>query len=344
MRPLAERNQTAVGAFAVVLIGLMVMVASFSDNLPLLTAGTTYSALFSEAAGLKPGDPVQAAGVKVGSVDDVSLQGGQARVSFTVHHLQVGNRTTLSIQILTLLGQKTLALDTRGSAQQLPSQTISSKRTTSPFDVSEALQGLGRTAGKLDSNRLAHAFDVVADTLKDAPSGTRDALSGLSALSRTISSRNDQLAHLLSNASNVSKTVADRNKEVQRLLRDGGTLLRELQQKEQAIDSLLDGTRQLAQQLSGLVNDNDKTLHPALQQLEKVSTILSQNQDHLAKLIHYLAPYVRLFTNTVGTGRWFSGYICGLLTPRVGIPGMPLNNDACSAPNYDPTRTGVTNR
>ena len=41
--------------------------------------------------------------------------------------------------------------------------------------------------------------------------------------------------------------------------------------------------------------------------------------------IEKLAPFVRQFTNTLGNGRWFDNYICGLLPPSVG----PVNPQGC---------------
>lgn len=342
MRPMDQRNQVVIGTITFVVIALTVLSANFSDQLPIINNGTTYTALFNESAGLHPSDRVDVAGVKVGEVRDVSLVRGRAEVSFTVHDTKVGDASTLSIQIATVLGQKTLALDVRGGQRQRPNKTISTKRTTSPFDVNDALQGLGRTAGNIDSDKLSKAFDVATDTFRRTPKSMRNALHGLSALSDTIASRDQALRKLLHNTSKVAKTVADRNTEVKRLVKDGGTLLSELQRRKQALDSLLDGTRDLSQQLSGLVDDNDKTLHPALQQLSRLTTILSKQQDNLGKLVDNLAPYVRLFSNTVGSGRWFDGYICGLLNPTVGIAkNFRLNPDACSAPSYDPDRVGV---
>lgn len=342
MRPLSQRNPVVIGTITFVVITLAVLSANFSDQLPIVNNGTTYTAMFNESAGLHASDRVDIAGVKVGEVRDVSLVRGKAQVSFTVHDTRVGDASTLSIQIATVLGQKTLALDVRGTGRQTPNQTISTKRTTSPFDVNDALQGLGRTAGNIDSQKLSKAFDVATDTFRRTPRSMRNALHGLSALSDTIASRDKALRKLLHNTSRVSKTVADRNSEVVRLVKDGGKLLSEVQRRKQALDSLLDGTRELAKQLSGLVDENDKTLHPALKQLSRLTTILSNQQDNLGKLVDNLAPYVRLFSNTVGSGRWFDGYICGLLTPTIGVAkNLRLNPDACSSPSYDPNRVGV---
>jgi phospholipid/cholesterol/gamma-HCH transport system substrate-binding protein len=98
-----------------------------------------------------------------------------------------------------------------------------------------------------------------------------------------------------------------------------------LDQREQAIATLLSGTRSLSTQLSGLVNDNQKQLTPVLTELNQFTTLLQHNQTSLASGISLLAPFARLFANTVGNGRWFDNYICGLLPPSIG----PINQQGC---------------
>src|SRR5919197_5253491 len=101
MKPLRERNQAAVGLAAIVLIVLGVLAAFNADNLPIIGGGTTYTAEFSESAGLKPGNEVRLAGVKVGDVRKVRLARNKVLVDFKVRDVGLGDRSTVSIQIKT---------------------------------------------------------------------------------------------------------------------------------------------------------------------------------------------------------------------------------------------------
>jgi phospholipid/cholesterol/gamma-HCH transport system substrate-binding protein len=66
------------------------------------------------------------------------------------------------------------------------------------------------------------------------------------------------------------------------------------------------------------VADNRETLTPALQQLSRVTDILSRNRAALAQTVNELAPFVRVFTNTLGNGRWFDSFVNDLLPTVVG--------------------------
>ena len=94
----------AVGGLAV-----LAVVVLLAFNAPaLLSTATTYRADFTEAAGLQAGDQVTIAGVAAGRVGAVALDGDHVRVTFAVEDAWVGDQTTASIQIRTLLGAKYL--------------------------------------------------------------------------------------------------------------------------------------------------------------------------------------------------------------------------------------------
>jgi ABC-type transporter Mla subunit MlaD len=112
--------------------------------------------------------------------------------------------------------------------------------------------------------------------------------------------------------------LADRSGEFNQLILDSNTLLQEVQERRQLIDSILTSTQELAEQLSGLVADNREVLTPALQQLSRVTDILSRNRAALAQTVNELAPFVRVFTNTLGNGRWFDSFVNDLLPTVIG--------------------------
>lgn len=337
MKRLRDQNQAVVGGVTLSIVVMLVLVAFYSDDLPIIgNDSTTYSAHFADSAGLAEGDDVQVAGVAVGEVERVELDGDQVLVSFTVRDVELGDLTRASIQIKTLLGEKSLALEPGGTEGQDSGTPIPRQRTVAPFDVSDALGELSTTANEIDTGQLAQSFQVIATELEKTPPHLRDALGGLSALSRTISSRDAELARLLGNTNKFSTILADRDQEVRRLLADGNLLLGELQRRKDAIDALLTGTRHLSDQLRGLVADNQDKLRPALTELDRLTTMLQRNQDNLSRGLAALAPFVRISTNTTGSGRWFEGYICGFLPPFVDLGEIQISPEGCQPPIASP--------
>lgn len=325
MKSFQKRNPIPIALVGIAVIVLGLVAAMNSEDLPLIGGGTTYSADFSEAAGLTTDNDVRVAGVKVGKVSDIELDGDKVKVSFKVKDAWLGDKTSAAIKIKTVLGQKYLSLDPQGQDTLDPSATIPRERTMAPYDVLDAFRDLSTTVNDIDTNQLAKSFDVITQTFANTPDDVRGALTGLSKLSDTIASRDTQLSSLLANTREVSQTLVDRDAEVTKLLSDGNLLLDEVSRRKQAISSLLEGAQTLATQLKGLVDDNDKQLDPVLAQLDQLTGMLQRNQDSLADGISKFAPFIRVFTNTIGNGRWFDNYICGLVLPSVG----PLNEPGC---------------
>ncbi len=321
MKSISERNPLAVGLVGLAIIAVIALLAFNASNLPIIGGGTTYNALFTEAAGLLPGNEVRVAGVTVGTVTGVALDGNRVKVSFRVKGVWVGDASTVGIQIKTVLGDKYLALDPLGAATQDPGQTIPASRTTSPFDVTAAFQQLGSTIGQLNTSQLARSLEAISSAFRNTPPYVHQALTGLSALSQVIASKDVQLAKLFAGTRQITQTLASEDSQFQALLGDGNLLLSELQQRQQAISSMLTGTEALATQLSGLVNDNQAQLTPTLRSLGQVTTVLQQNQANLTKALALAGPYYRLLGNALGNGRWFDTYLCGLV-PKAYTPAV----------------------
>lgn len=326
MKSFQKRNPIPIAITGIIVIVLGIVSALNTEDLPLIGGGTTYQAEFSEAAGLKPDDEVRVAGVKVGNVSDVELDGDRVNVSFKVRDAWLGDRTSATIKIKTLLGQKYVALDPLGEQPLDPGATIPRERTTAPYDVLEAFRDLSGTVDEIDTDQLAQSFDVLSQTFSDTPDDVRGALSGLSKLSDTISKRDQQLKNLLQNTKQISGTLAGRDEQLVKLMEDGSSLLGELQRRKQAITTMLQGSQELSTQLKGLVNDNNEQIGPVLNKLDRLTGMLQRNEESLSEGIRQFAPFVRVFNNTIGNGRWLDNYICGLLLPSVG----PVNEEGCN--------------
>lgn len=318
-----SKRPVLVATIGIVLI-LAVTLVAFNFK-PLFGGGTTYQAEFAEAAGLQADDQVTVAGVEAGRVQSVELDGDHVLVTFTVTDAWVGNRTTGSIDIRTLLGSKFLSLDPRGDAEQDPDQVITRDRTKSPFDVVDAFNGLSGTVDQIDTEQLATSLSTLSDTFRGTAPEVRGSLDGLSRLSKTISSRDAQLKSLLAGTRQLSTTLANRRGDVVKLVNDGNLLLGELQQRKDAIANLLDGVQKLSVQLRGLVADNQAQLRPALETVDKVLAVLQDNRDNLGEILDKEAVFIRVFGNALGNGRWFDNYVCGLLPPPIG----PINPGGC---------------
>jgi phospholipid/cholesterol/gamma-HCH transport system substrate-binding protein len=311
--PFRERNPVPIGAISIAVLIVLLIAAFRAGDLPLIGGGDTYHASFAESGGLKANDEVRIAGVRVGKVTGIELKGNKVDVTFKVDTpSKFGTETEAAIRVKTLLGAMYIALVPKGSGQLEKDTTIPTSRTSSPYNVIDAFSGLADRAERIDTDRLATSINTLADLTKDTPAAFQGTLRGLSRLSETVASRNDQINELLKNLDTVSGTLSERDQDIVTLMKDSDVLLRALVARRQAVHQLLVSTSRLSTELTLLVQQTRADLKPALSNLQGVVNLLLKNQSNLDESLRLMAPFYRVFANTLGSGPWFDTWIQNL--------------------------------
>ncbi len=288
----------------------LVLVSFGYTSLPFWPQGKNYTAFFTDAGGISPGNDVNVSGIKVGHVQSVQLAGTAAKVSFTVDRdIRVGDQSLAAIKTDTVLGQRSLDVTPAGGGS---STTIPLGRTTTPYTLNAALQDLGANTAALDKPRFEMALQTLTDTLHDATPQLRGALDGVTALSRTLNKRDQALAELLQHAQSVTKTLSDRAKQVNQLVVDGNQLFAALDERRQALSTLIAGIDDVSAQISGFVADNRKEFGPVLTNLSAVLQNLNEHRDNISEALKRLPPYATALGEVVGSAPGFQINLYGL--------------------------------
>ena len=313
MRRYTEQQVVRIGVIAVVIAVLAMAAALNLQKFPGFR-GVSYQAEITDASGLRKGNMVQVAGIRVGRVGSIDLKGDHVLVHFSVDpDVRFGDETTASVEVLNLLGEKYLDLKPAGDGDTEGGATIPLARTDASYDIVKVFTELTDTTERIDIPQLQEALTTVAGTMNRTSDEAKTAFDGLSRLSESIASRDAELQSLLKHANSVSKLLAARKGDIVTLAKQGDLLLQELQRRKEAIHQLLLNTGILADQLGGLVDDNQAQLKPMLQQLAEVNELLLSREKALRASIHNLGPYVSILSNIIGTGPWFDAYAVNLL-------------------------------
>jgi phospholipid/cholesterol/gamma-HCH transport system substrate-binding protein len=205
-----------------------------------------------------------------------------------------------------------LALQPAGPGQLPEGTEIPVSRTSSPFDVVDAFSGLAQRSEEIDTDQLAKAFTTMADLTRNTPEEFQSALKGVSALSANVAAKNEQIGSLLQNLKRVSDTLDARDQDIVGLMKDADVLFRALVKRREAVHNLLTSTAQLSKELTALVKQSRADLKPALTHLENVILVLNKNEDNIDNSLRLMAPFYRVFANTLGNGPWFDTYITNM--------------------------------
>lgn len=312
MKTFSERNPLIIGALGIVTIIFVTWIALNYEKLPFIAARKEYSAYFAEGGGLKPGNNVQVSGFKVGNVSSVALDGPRVLVKFKIDNdIRLGERTEAAIKSKSVLGIRYLDVHSRGEGQQRG--PIPLDRTTSPYQLPDALGDLSGTINDLNTGQLSNSLSVLATTLSDTPPALKVAVEGVARFSHTLDQRDEQLRNLLSNAKKSTKVLADRSDEVVRLVRDANGLLAELETQNQALGQISRNLSTAALQLKGFIGENRETMKPALDKLNGVLTLVDNRKKRVQEAIPMLNTYILSLGEALASGPFFKAYIVNLL-------------------------------
>ena len=134
------RTEILVGIFVLVGIVCLGYLAIRLGKLEMMgNSGYVLYADFASVAGLKPGDPVEIAGVKVGRVETLSLANDRARLGLRVDpQVKLQEDTIASVRSRGLIGDKFVLLSP-GASDKLLGQGGRIRETESPPDITELI-------------------------------------------------------------------------------------------------------------------------------------------------------------------------------------------------------------
>jgi len=306
-------NLIKAGFIGTVLMILVIAVGLQPERLMQWATSVRHQALFTEAGGITVGNDVTLSGIKIGSVTDVSLQNGDALVTFTAEgKYPLGSQTTAHIRTGSLLGERVLTLETGGSGTLRPSEIIPTSRTSSPYSLTDAVSDLTTNTAGTDTESLNQSLDTLSATIDQLAPRLGPTFDGLSRMSQAINSRNESLAGLLKSAADVSKVLGQRSDQLNTLILNANDLLGVLNDRREAIVDLLANTAAVAQQLSGLVADNEKELAPTLQRLNSVAAVLEKNRDNITKALPDIKKFILSEGETLANGPYYNAYVPNL--------------------------------
>ncbi len=308
---MARRSDSQVlrlGAVSIAVL-LLVMVASFNiQKLPWLR-GTTFHAELTDASGLRTGAEVQVAGVRVGRVSKLDIGTSKVIADFDVKNAKLGRSTRASVEVKSLLGEKFLNIKPAGSGQLPAGATIPISRTDAGPDIVGTLGQLTTQTEQTDKENLTTALNTLAEVIDEAAPEVQSSFTGLSRLSSTIATRDEEIENLLDRSAGVTKLLDERKGDLVTLMKQADVIFQELQNRKQAVHDLLVNATKLADELDGVVKDNREQLKPTLDKLENVLKFLHAREDQIETLLHNYGPYVNILGNIVGSGPWFDAYV-----------------------------------
>ena len=278
-----------------------------------------YRAAFTDVAGLRVGDDVRVAGVRVGRVQAIDVGHGVADVSFQVKADQPLLETTkIVMRYQNLLGQRYLALvqGTERGPVVKPGSTIPLARTSPGFDLTELLNGFRPLFEALrpdDVNALATSLVKV---LQGEGGTVESLLSQTARLTSFLADRDQVVGQVLDNLTPVLVDLAGRGTELQGTVTELKALMTGLARDRASIGASIDGMSRLISSTSRLVSDLRVPTVQAVRRFNRTMSLFLENKkdfvDALGSFGSALAALGRASSYQNAINLYFCSIVMGL--------------------------------
>jgi phospholipid/cholesterol/gamma-HCH transport system substrate-binding protein len=281
------------------------------------TAPTSgYSAVFADVSQLKPGDSVRIAGLRVGTVDDVSLQPDKkVVVKFGADRgvvLTTGTRA--EVRYFNLVGARYLELaDGPGSTRVLPpGSQIPLDRTAPALDLDLLIGGLKPVVRGLNPQDVNAFTASLLQVLQGQGDTMESLLSKTSSFSNALADKSQVVQQLIDNLNVVLETLAKDGDNFSATVDRLERLLTELSANRDpigaAIESLNEGTASLAD----LLTNARPPLAGTVDQLNRLAPLVDKDKDTIDASLQKLPDNYRKLIRAGSYGSFINYFICGL--------------------------------
>ncbi|CQD15754.1 virulence factor Mce family protein [Mycobacterium lentiflavum] len=299
-RPLESYNTTWMGSIAVavvaVVIGAMLAVHA-------LGAGYRhYTAEFLQAAALRAGNPIVVAGIPVGEVTSMKLDGDHVEAGLKIRDdIVLGKDSRATIKVTTILGSRYLSVQPNGSAA-LPHGTFDLAHTEVPYDLQSALQDATTTFEQVDSDRFAQSLAVLGKQLEGLPAVVPQAMTNIRSLSSIIAVRRDQLGQLLGSTERVTNTLRRQQAGLGNLINQGQDLLGQFVARRAVFHAMMQSLTNIVDTMSQIVVTDRSGLDSLIADMRDFTAMMAKHDDLLSNLLQISPIFFREATNLTGEG------------------------------------------
>jgi phospholipid/cholesterol/gamma-HCH transport system substrate-binding protein len=293
-------------------------------------SSNSYKADFVDATGLVKGDDIRIAGVKVGSVQGVSIvDRDRAQVTFSVQaDTALTQSTHADIRYRNLVGQRYIALTNEiGSTGVLkPGSTIPTSRTSPALDLTVLFNGfkpLFQALSPSDVNELSYEIIQVFQGQGGTLNGM---LAHTASITQTLADRDQIIGHLITNLNSVLAHVGDRNRQLNQLITTFRDFVGGLKHDRGAILGSLDQISNLTVQTADLVSGIRQPFVSDIHHLRGFAGHLDRGKSEIDRVLQVMPIKLTKVGRTAIYGSWFNFYLCNFTGQvRIGKTAIPVN-------------------
>ncbi|MEB3980055.1 MCE family protein [Mycobacterium sp. 663a-19] len=284
-----------------------------------------YTAVFADVSRLKRGDSVRVAGIRVGTVNGVSLRpNNTVLVTFDAdRNIVLTTGTKAEVRYLNLVGDRYLELvDGPGSTRILPAGAqIPADRTAPALDLDLLLGGLKPVIRGLNPQDVNALTASLLHILQGQGSTLESLFAKTSSFSKALADNNQTVQELIDNLNTVVATLAKDGDKFSGTLDRLQRFVTGLAQDRDPIDAAIESLDRGTASFTDLLTRARPPLAGTVEQLSRLAPLLDAHKDRLDTGLQKAPENYRKLIRTGAYGSFFNLYMCGITLRVTDLQG-----------------------
>jgi phospholipid/cholesterol/gamma-HCH transport system substrate-binding protein len=233
-------------------------------------------------SGLRDGDDVKIAGVKVGQVDGIdTTDDGTAVISLSLDEgVTVPSDSQAAVRWRNLLGQRVVYLYP-GEAEDMLQDDDEIARTRDVVDIGALIDELGGLVGAVDPDQFNQLITAVAGAVDGNEARVGELLDSAGSLLGVLADRDQTIQGLLDDFNTVSGALADRDQQVRTMVENLTLLTEAFAENEDLVDSTLTELGSYSTDLRTVLTGNETQLGSIVDSLDQVGDLINDRRDDI---------------------------------------------------------------
>lgn len=266
------------------------------------------TATFEDVSGLLIDDNVKVAGVVVGKVTSIDVEGGRAEVTFNVKNsVKLPADSTVAIRWRNLIGQRYVYLyPGQASTTLRDGQDIPLERTKSVIDLGELFNRLGPIVAAIDPHQVNQFLDSFTKALDGREDTVSKALDDLAVLASGLAERDQAIGRMIENLDTVAGTIADRDAQIRSTIDNLVDLSTTFSGNTDVLDAAITELGAFSRDLAFLLDNNEGQIDRLLTRVADITDIVGGRLDKLDTALANLDQSARSIFLAGATGEFLN--------------------------------------
>lgn len=288
----------------------------------------TYSAVFANVSGLRPGNFVRVAGVEVGKVQKIAVRpDSTVLVEFGANDsVMLTDGSRAAVRFSDLIGGRFLALEQGpGGVKRLePGSTIPLSQTEPALDLEALVGGFRPLFRALDPDQVNTLTGQLISAFQGQGVTMSSILTQTAALTNTLADRDELIGQVIVNLNTVLGSLGDQSDQFATAVDSASELVAGLEARKKDISNGIAYANAAAESITDLLRQARAPIRAVVHETDRTAGTVLSDHEYFDDLLKTLPDAYQLLDRLALYGDFFSFYMCEVVLKLNGKGGQPV--------------------